>query len=137
MKPKIVDESEKFWKRVFEYFKTGGYEAYSYFYYVVLTPSVRFNESRSFQKFFDKFSNLAGAPVEEQLARHNVFVRFYSPVKVTEDVPSLPIVFNVEVASHSVWNHVKHKKPLIVSGWNDKILTWRIVEWLAKGRSEE
>lgn len=71
--------------------------------------------------------------LEEQLARYNVFVRFYSPVKVTEDIPNLPIVFNVEVASHSVWNHIKHKKPLIVSGWNDKILAWRIVEWLAKG----
>ncbi|MEM0503374.1 MAG: hypothetical protein QXT58_01560 [Archaeoglobaceae archaeon] len=57
-----MDESEKFWKCVFEYLKTGRYEAYSYFYYIVLTPFVRFNESRSFQKFFDKFSDLVDIP---------------------------------------------------------------------------
>lgn len=64
------------------------------------------------------------------LARLNIHLRFFSPVEKPRVVPDLPIVFNIDVASHEVWNVIRERKPLLVSGSNAEILGRRIYEWV-------
>lgn len=67
---------------------------------------------------------------EEKLAQYNVFIKLFSPYTPPSFVPNLPIVFNIDVASHSVWDHIKSKKPLLVSGSNARLIAERVVKWL-------
>lgn len=66
----------------------------------------------------------------DYLASFNIFVKLFSPISPPDVLPSLPIVFNVDVASHKVWWTIKDKKPLLVSGSNRFLLTKRILAWL-------
>lgn len=66
------------------------------------------------------------------LANYNVHVKLFSPYEAPTVVPDLPIVFNIDVASHEVWDHIKGKKPFLVSGSNAEILGKKILKWLKK-----
>ena len=66
----------------------------------------------------------------EYLASFNVFVKPFSPFKPPEALPSLPIVLNIDAASHKVWWEIRDRKPLLVSGSNKFLLAKRIITWL-------
>lgn len=68
--------------------------------------------------------------LEEKLVQYNVFIKLYSPYDKPTVVPNLPIVFNIDVASHIVWNQIRDSKPLIVTGSNARLIAERIVKWL-------
>ncbi len=66
------------------------------------------------------------------IAQYNVSLRHMSPLTPPKSVPDLPIAFNIDVASHKVWNKIKDKKPLILSGSNKEIIAAKITSWLSK-----
>ena len=67
-----------------------------------------------------------------KLAGYNVFLKTFSPTTPPSNVPDLPLIFNIEIASHKVWNKIKHKKPMLVSGSNPDKLANEILAWLNK-----
>jgi hypothetical protein len=69
------------------------------------------------------------------LANYNVFVKEYSPIDPPNNAPSFPIVFNIDVASHNVWDHIKDKKPLLISGSNAEVLSKKIIFWLKENKN--
>ena len=66
------------------------------------------------------------------LLKYNIDVKQFSPVDPPAAVGNSPIVFNIDVATHKVWEIIKDKKPLIVTGSNKELLARKIVEWLRK-----
>ena len=68
--------------------------------------------------------------LESKLKEYNVSMKYFVPYKPPKDVPDSPIVLNIDIASHAVWDKIKDRKPLIVSGSNADLLAERIVEWL-------
>jgi len=65
-----------------------------------------------------------------RLLSYNVHVKVYSPFKTPRHVPNIPVVFNIDVASHSVWNVIRERKPLLISGSNAEKLSNSILKWL-------
>ncbi|MCL4407100.1 MAG: hypothetical protein M1542_07515 [Thermotogae bacterium] len=64
------------------------------------------------------------------LLKYNIDVKRFSPIDPPAAVGNSPIVFNIDVATHKVWEIIKSKKPLIITGSNKEILARKIVEWL-------
>lgn len=64
------------------------------------------------------------------LLKYNVDIRQLSPVEPPASVGNMPIVFNIDVASHKVWEIIKDKKPLIVNGSNRELLAKKIIKWI-------
>lgn len=66
------------------------------------------------------------------LLKYNIEAKQFSPIDPPAAVGNSPVVFNIDVASHKVWEIIKDKKPLIVTGSNKEILARKIVEFLTK-----
>lgn len=101
-----------------------------------ITELTRQPKVEEYTKPFDKpvhiaYFGIKNQLLENKLAQYNVFVKLYNPYNPVSVIPDLPIVFNIDVASHKVWEQIKYKKPLIVTGSNAQILAKRIVDWLA------
>jgi len=71
------------------------------------------------------------------MLKYNVDVRQLSPLEPPSSVGEFPIVFNIDVATHKVWEAIKDKKPLIITGSNKEILSQKIVEWLLKSSADD
>jgi len=71
------------------------------------------------------------------MLKYNVDVRQLSPLESPSSVGEFPIVFNIDVATHKVWEAIKDKKPLIITGSNKEILSQKIVEWLLKSSADD
>ena len=79
------------------------------------------------------YFGLKNDALEARLLQYNVFVNYHSPTNPNQDLGNdNPVVFNISVASHSVFEKIKDKKPLIVTGTNADILSKKIVEWLSE-----
>ncbi len=76
------------------------------------------------------YFGLENKPLFDYLAAFNVMVKLFSPFSPPEVLPSIPVVLNVDVASHKVWWAIREKKPLLVSGSNRFLLAKRIISWL-------
>ncbi len=70
--------------------------------------------------------------LDSYISQYNVTLKHLSPLTAPKSVPDLQIVFNIDVASHKVWNKIKDKKPLIISGSNKEIIATKITTWLSK-----
>ena len=70
--------------------------------------------------------------LDSYIAQYNVALRHMSPLTPPKNIPNLPIAFNIDVASHKVWNKIKDKKPLILSGSNKELIAAKITSWLSK-----
>jgi len=71
------------------------------------------------------------------LYMYNVIINFESPTDTPHFVPDTPIVFNIDVAKHTVWNKIKDKKPLLVRGSNAQIIGEKIINFLKERRNNE
>jgi hypothetical protein len=68
--------------------------------------------------------------LDAYMFQYNVELKHYSPITPPRHVPNIPIVFNIDVASHKVWNKISYAKPLIIKGTNNDIIAAKIITWL-------
>ena len=76
------------------------------------------------------YFGLPNPALEQFLAGYNVIMDTYSPINAPTNIPDRPIVFNIDIANHKVYNNIKEHKPFLVSGSNAERLGKLIIEWL-------
>lgn len=69
------------------------------------------------------------------LEQQEIQVIFHSPVKPIDEAKiqeGIPLIFNIDYASHVVYNNIKKYKPLLISGSNAEITFEKIIAFLNK-----